>query len=468
MNLTQNLATYPLLDALRDRRSRRFGLGMKIEHGPFAYQSRHEPQPLSEMEEAALAFAACGITGYALADLAYGAGQGGSMLAGLVGRTISSADAINTVSLVITKDEATYLIKRPQEFAPAEIPDLIRMAEQGDLVEFYRCSRVKIGDGRAAPPLEPLYNFNINRWSLYAPGSSYFLPINEMTALIINILLEIFDEKMGIFVRDERANFQPAGIGRFARSKGGQLHDDVRAGRTATVLALEMSAVESTAIEQGMLQQNLGLMTQALGLGGFSNFARHEFGWFKTLGFRLGEMPASRYLGANWFASTLLGLLGRNPPIFYPLGLEQEGAILLKPFCPPYYPNMAAAVQAFVESKFGSQGVFRGRAQFSRGQDPTLATAHISGPSEAAIAATIAYCEYIYRCYGRFPAHTAPFRTVLGYQANHLDLDFYERFYQPEALTHTQRTHQAYHYQTKESLERKNQQRQKGEAHASQ
>jgi hypothetical protein len=66
------LAGYPLLDALRGRRSRRFGMGMKIPDGPFAYESRHEPLPLTEAEEAALAFAACGVTGYALAALSYG------------------------------------------------------------------------------------------------------------------------------------------------------------------------------------------------------------------------------------------------------------------------------------------------------------------------------------------------------------------------------------------------------------
>jgi hypothetical protein len=125
-----SLAAYPLLDALRSRRSRRFGLGMKIASGPFAYESHHPALPLDEAEEAALAFAACGITGPALADLAYGAGQGGSMLAGLVGRTVGSPDAINTVSLVITNDEVTYLLKRPQDFTGSEISALIKLAEQ--------------------------------------------------------------------------------------------------------------------------------------------------------------------------------------------------------------------------------------------------------------------------------------------------------------------------------------------------
>ena len=48
------MRTYPLLTALLERRSRRFGLGMRIPSGPLAYQSRHKPVPLSEDEEAAL------------------------------------------------------------------------------------------------------------------------------------------------------------------------------------------------------------------------------------------------------------------------------------------------------------------------------------------------------------------------------------------------------------------------------
>src|SRR5262249_62412175 len=87
-----------LFEVLLHRRSRRVGLGMSIPAGPFQYQSRHEPVPLTEDEEAALAFAACGITGYALADLSYGTGEGGSMLAGRLGRTVPSPDAVSAAA----------------------------------------------------------------------------------------------------------------------------------------------------------------------------------------------------------------------------------------------------------------------------------------------------------------------------------------------------------------------------------
>jgi hypothetical protein len=67
--------------------------------------------------------------------------------------------------------------------------------------------------------------------------------------------------------------------------------------------------------------------------------------------------------------------------------------------------------------------------------------AGIPAYSDRAIDATVAYCEYVYKRYGRFPAYSGPFRTVLAYQAHHLDPDFYDRFYRPGALTERQRGH---------------------------
>src|SRR6266700_4562474 len=71
----KQLAHYSLLDALLARRSRRFGKGMRLNGGPLAYASAHEPEPLNLAEEATLAFAACGITGYTMAELPYQAGD---------------------------------------------------------------------------------------------------------------------------------------------------------------------------------------------------------------------------------------------------------------------------------------------------------------------------------------------------------------------------------------------------------
>jgi hypothetical protein len=413
---------------------------MTIPAGPFQYKSPHQPAPLSEDEEAALAFAACGITGYALADLSYGPGEGGSMLVGRLGRTIASPDAVNAVSLLVTNDRGTWLVKRPQDFAPTEFSELVELARKGQLTEIYRRSTIQIADQRTAPPLDPGHNFSINRWSLYAPGTTYFLPIIETTALTINALLELFSEEMAVFVRDERAWFRPAGVGRFARSKGGYLHDDPNDLRSATIQMTETALLESMATEHGMVLQNLALMTEALGLGGFPNFARHEYSWFQAAGFRMQSMPASRYAGASRVLSAAARWLGQDPQIAYPVGLEKDGQVLLQPLCPPYYESMGDAVRAFVASKFGPAGSYRCGAQASSWREAGAHAGKIAAPSDATVEATIACCEYVFGRYGRFPAYTAPFRTVIGFQVCRVDVDFYDRFYEAGALPERVRT----------------------------
>src|SRR5437762_10068681 len=129
------IAEYPLLTALQERRSRRFGCGMEMPAGPLAFKSSHPSRPLTEDEEAALAFAACGITGHALADLCYAPGGGGGIMAGLVARTIASGDGLQTVALVITNDEGTWLIRRPREMPAHDIEQLIALGHQGQFTE---------------------------------------------------------------------------------------------------------------------------------------------------------------------------------------------------------------------------------------------------------------------------------------------------------------------------------------------
>jgi hypothetical protein len=434
-----NLQNYSLLNALKERRSRRFGLGMKIPAGPLAFQSHHQPRPLTEDEEATLVFSACGVTGHALADLCYAPGGGGSIMAGLVARTIASGDGLQTVNLMVINDHSTHFVRKPREMPAAEIPTFIELGKRDEFTELYRRSRVKIKDSRSAPPIEPLFNINANKWSAHAPGTTYFLPINDLTLMYINGLLEILNETTGVFLLDERNHFRPAGLGKFARSRGGHLEDDPHQGRVATVRQVEQFVTEFVTVEQGMMLQNLGLMAQALGLGGFPNFANHEFGWFQALGFQMAEMPINRYVGAGPVVSFAMNFLRRNPKIPYPIGLEKDGEMLLKPFCPPYYATMADAVRAVAEIKFGAQGIFRDSSGASAWQKHSEVTQQIPATSEAAIDATIAYCDYLWRRYGRFPVYLPPYRTVLGFQACHLDAGFYDRFYRPEALSKNQR-----------------------------
>jgi hypothetical protein len=97
---SQQMRRVSLFDAMLARRSRRFASGMNLPSGPLTFRSRRAPNPLGEEEEAALAFAACGVIGYALAELPYGDSSipesaGGNIMTHFVARTIASGDAMH-------------------------------------------------------------------------------------------------------------------------------------------------------------------------------------------------------------------------------------------------------------------------------------------------------------------------------------------------------------------------------------
>src|SRR2546423_5817349 len=237
-------AHYSLREALPARRPRRFGRGMRLNGGPLAYASVHEPEPLSLAEEAALAFAVCGITGYTMAELPYQAGDvagagGGDIIMNFVGRTVFSADAAHLVSVFVLNDDGVWLLKRPQHYPRLEVPELVEAARKHQWLDLYTRSRVRIADRRLNVPRKPPFIPPFNKWSANVRGTTYFLPVAELSGLFINVLLAAFSEEVASFVVDERNNFQPAGLGKFARSKGGYLHDNFVEGRAATVGYLE-------------------------------------------------------------------------------------------------------------------------------------------------------------------------------------------------------------------------------------
>ena len=404
----EKTAHYPLMEALIERRSRRFGRGMSLNGGPLAYDSDSTPQPLTLEEEAALAFAGCGITGPVVAELPYDGGDereagGGNIMINLVGRTVASGDAVHAVALFVINDGGAWMLKRPQDYPRAEIGALARAAREGDLVGLYERGRVRVADGRPDVPRELPFVMPFNKWAANLPGTTYFLPVNEFSAFYINVLLSAFSEDFGYFLVDERNRFRPAGIAKFARSRGGHLRDDPKEGRLTTVGFLETWLYEFAAVEQGGILQNLALMTEALGLGGFPHFAAHPYAWFEALGFRMQEIPFSHTIGAGAVTKRLLKALGKELPVPTPVGLEVDGEVLIKPYCPPYYRDMEEAVLAFVDRKYArGTGAFRDGGAATGWRDGSAIQAGIPRYSDSAVAATIAYCEYVYGRYGRF------------------------------------------------------------------
>jgi hypothetical protein len=79
-----------------------------------------------------------------------------------------------------------------------------------------------------------------------------------------------------------------------------------------------------------MMLQNLGLACEALGIGGFPNFATVDAGWLEGLGFRTLRMPTSRFLGVPLPVRTALRLKRQDVVIRYPIGLEVDGETILR------------------------------------------------------------------------------------------------------------------------------------------
>ncbi|MFO0547286.1 MAG: hypothetical protein U0271_02800 [Polyangiaceae bacterium] len=407
------------------------------------------PAPLTLEEEAALAFAACGITGRALGELPYQTGNvadagGGNIMGSFVGRTVASGDALHATSVIVINDEGAWFLKRPHDFDSSQIDALIQAAREERLVEIYEKMRVKIADGRVTVPREVPYCPPFNKWSANIPGSTYFLPVIEYTALYINMLLAAFSPDIGMFLLDERNGFKPAGIGQFAKSKGGHLDDTSPADgspptNVGTIGFIESALFQLAGLEEGAMLQNLALMAQALGLGGFPHAAEHPK-WLEALGFRVLGVPFSKVFGLGVLETLAARLLHKDVPVPTAVGLERDGVTLLSTYCPPYYSKMEDAVRAFVATKFGKgKGIYRDHGRDAPFLDGAKAEAAVPNYSEEAIAATVAYCSYVHDRFGRFPAGNAPLATLLAYQAHRLDTTFYDQFYPPEALSETQR-----------------------------
>ena len=436
-----------LIDTVVKRRSRRFALGHHLDGGPFTYRSRHEPVPLTKEEEAILVFAATGITGFSFGELPYAPGAepdtgSGNVMVSPYARTISSADGVNAVSLFVLNDTGAFQIRRPQDYPRDEIPELVEFAHARRFVELYDRARIRLADSRPEVPRRPPYTPPFNRWSANVPGSTYFVLVSESTALALTLLFLLLNEEMGYFLFDERARYRPAGLKPFARSRGGHLHDDPNDLRVGTILEFESYMMELLAVEQGLMLQQLELATEALGLGGFPHYGAQKHTWFEVLGFATEDISLSRLMNRGRIGTAAMNALRKNPSIAHPLGLVVDGEVTLRPYCPPWYASMEEAVHAFVDFKYAEgRGVFRDGSDASAWADPGAVQAGIPEYSQANIDAVVAYCEYVYRSYGRFFAYFGPLRSLMAYQAHHVDTEFYDRFFKPGAYHDLHRRH---------------------------
>lgn len=408
----ESVAGFTLAEALIGRRARRFGLGMEIPDGPLAFTSPNPPLPLGELEELLVVSAVAGNTGWSFGitraeryapHLSNYAGSAG-------GRTFPSPAGFHTSEFFYTNDDGIYVVQTRD--APA-------LVEPGaGLEEWAAAQRArirKIADGRLHIPARPPFMEPHNTWVSNAPGSTLVIPIGDLAQTLIAVFCYLVQN--GVPVYDDVNKRPIPGLERF-----GDLFDAQATPRPLSYLefhvATELTAELASATYAG------ALMLQALGLGGWMYDGIDMFGL-------LGASGDPSYPGLGFRYDT-------DPrwPVPNPTGL----AGVFEAYTPPHYPDLRAAVEAFVRRKYGPGGPYHRETPGPWRDSPGVrssALVHDEHFKEAV--ATIA--QYTYDTFGKFPG-TVPSVLVRTYlQAHHLEPAFYDHHFGPGAYLETHRKH---------------------------
>jgi hypothetical protein len=410
----RDLAAFPLVEALYGRRSRRFALGDEIPDGPLAYKSRHGPMPLTELERMLVLSAMGGTTGwhYAITRHARYAPHMSNYSAGAAGRTFPSAAGFHTAELFFTDDSGTYFF--PTRDAGALLDPAVEGVTPELMVERHRERLRKLSDERIHLPAEEPYMEGHNTWCVNVPGSLLVIPIADLAQHAIAIFC--FLVQNGISIYDDLNDRRIPGIEEFA--------DLVDLEEPMPLTFFDQYTISEAVAELATSCYAGVLMLQAMGLGGWMFDGIDRFTMLGAsgdpdvpgLGFRYDE-------DERWSLPNPTGLEG-----------------VFEAYCPPRYTDMAAAVEAFAERKFGPGGPFNRDTPGAWTDSPGVrGSAQVHDERFKACVTTQA--QYVYDTFGKFPA-TVPSLMILNYvQAHHLDLDFYDRFFNPGAYLRTHAEH---------------------------
>lgn len=413
----EDVLSFPLSAALFGRRARRFSMGAALPDGPLAYTSRHGSMPLSELEQMLVLTAAAGNTGwhYMIMRHARYAPHLSNYSGAAGGRTFPSAAGFHTSEVFFTSDDGVYL------FATRDAPALIEPQTDGPpdleaLLAVHRPRIRKLADGRLhIPPQEP-YMEGHNTWCVNRPGSLLLIPVGDVAQMTIALLCFLVQNGNCIF--DDVHGERLAGLERFDNLV------DVDNPFPLTFIEqyalTELTAELATSCYAGML------MLQAMGLGGWMFDGLDRFTILGASGDPQVPGLGFRYdVDERW-------------PLPNPTGLPgvYEG------YCPPHYPNMRAAVEAFAQRKYGPGGPFN-----SGTQGPWKESSRVRGSaqvhSEEFKDCVALMAQHIFDRFGKFPG-TVPSIFILTYlQAHHLDLEFYDHHFESGAYLRTHAEHMA-------------------------
>jgi hypothetical protein len=130
-------------------------------------------------------------------------------------------------------------------------------------------------------------------------------------------------------------------------------------------------------------------------------------------------------------------------PVAFPNPVGLDG--LIESFCPPYYKDMDAAVDAVLAPTSGAGGMYRDVRFFDRTMKQSVVSKFLDAAphhAEEAVECVRTVCRYIYGTYGRFPAHmNAVHSQSVWFQVHHIESDYYDTFFD-SAYPETVESHQ--------------------------
>lgn len=400
---------FPLVDAIRGRRSRRFAKGATIPAGPLAYASRHDPAPLSALEQMLLLTTVSGSTGWSnlipynrfyLPNIPNYAASAG-------GRSFPSAAGFHTSEVFFTDDSGVYFLPT-RDMAAVEAPDIETYLDR------HKARIIKLADGRLNTPRTPQHMEMHNEWCANVPGSTLIIPVADLAQHMVLVLCYLVQN--GACIYDDLNNRPVPGIERFKAS--------VDTENPFPLSYIEQLALTEVTVETSTACFAGALMLQALGLGGWMYGGINPF---STLG-ASGD-PEVPGLG---FQFQML------PDAPLPHVTGRPG--VLEGHCPPHYPDMRAVVEAVVDRKFGPGGPFNPvtAGPYRDNRAVRSSGAPINGEF---VDCVTAMAQYVFDTFGRFPATVPAIFTLMYLQAHQLDTEFYDTHFESGAYLRTHAEH---------------------------
>jgi hypothetical protein len=436
--------TPSVLKLLTTIRSRRVGRGYRIDSGteykhpvtgrairqakgPMQFVSKKDPKPLSKLEEALIAWAACGPNGLVCWDISLDGGF--HELTWIAGRTTPHPGNSLTSDLLIINDEGAFIYKptikrsKPIEIEGEEDYDkILRWYEEDTTQILDERPDIDFAMRAAGAPNATLngpYEINMNM-----PGTTWFIPLTDAGGL--NSALINFMDCWHMYCIDEWNGGRPAGVEKWIGE--GKLE-------LATSIAAEEQLIfQCESYPTGMQIQNIRLVAEAMGLGNWV-----YCGFNPELLF--GAMPeVSRGLGFH--------VEPPNPKC--PISTGQikvfgiEGVKEATYVPSPRFKTAEQLVDRWYDEKYGKEGVMNDapsgylRAVGSPWKDATrdaILKDPRTRPQPWVKDALTAYIDYCVKTFGQFPVTYNPMQAHFGAVIHNVDEEFYDTYYKVGYVT---------------------------------